>query len=49
MSSVGTSSLDSSVTDGFDDLPDLPSGIARGDSTFSDFEIKPIGINRSIS
>jgi len=31
-------------------LPDLAQhGIVRGDSTFSESDIKPVGVNRSIS
>lgn len=37
-------------TDGLEDLPDLRGiGVTRGDSTYSDLDIKPIGVNRSIS
>ncbi|KAL4510149.1 hypothetical protein ABPG72_010342 [Tetrahymena utriculariae] len=42
-------SIDGSVTDVMDDLPDLAGGLSRGDSTFSDLDIKPVGVNRSIS
>lgn len=31
------------------DLPDLAVGLSRGDSTYLDLDIKPVGVNRSIS
>ena len=38
------------VTETDDVLPDLAShGLVRGDSTFSETDIKPVGVNRSIS
>ncbi|EAR96982.2 HECT domain and RCC1-like domain protein (macronuclear) [Tetrahymena thermophila SB210] len=48
-SSQTNQSIDGSVTDMMDDLPDLAGGLSRGDSTFSDLDIKPVGVNRSIS